>query len=319
MSVTVDSQVKRICIVNRLSPSNQLDQEKEILPTLRAIQKQLNEEFRNYWALSAKLYYCGPNVAAPTNMWSSFLLDSSDVAGALGYHDTRQDGIPQSKTFVKTAKNSGAKWSITLDHEILEMLADTWGMESFFQDFTSGMKRLVAKEVCDPCEADKYGYQKDGIWLSNFVTPYWYHSFKDIAEYDNEIRYDYRGIIKDSFTTLPGCHQSYYYIAGAPRGTPIQAWSSKNFKLGQVEEIYSDPQQNGWVITFKTPSEQLVKEFDITEDEVLGAIESAFNPPAGSRRDIRFKGYNHLQANNAPLETKLEDPIVGQNIIEIQI
>jgi intein/homing endonuclease len=667
MSTITDTQVKRVCIVNRLSSANQMDLNKEILPVLRAIQKQLNEEFKHYWGISAKLYYCPPNVAIPKNMWSSLLLDTSDVAGALGYHDANDNGIPQCKTFVKTVKNSRAQWSVTLDHEILEMLTDVWGMESFFQDFTSGMKRLVAKEVCltgdtkiplldgtqvpikdlvgrdhfwvyscdkdgkivpgkghsarltrkqslivevtldndekirctpdhlfllrdgtyeeasklkigqslmplyrrkevlfngskkgftkdydyeqvfdnsndewiythrmvqtycpkgyvrhhkdlnrfnnspenielmkwqdhsrlhrellseyakkwskemvekglhpfqrpdvrekveksgsarlreynktekhrkeaskvakiqifknvhnnpivkkivnelagkrlkeynktqkhkeeilayihsergieiasntakknnhqrwhvdrniinkekcelcalynhkvksvkvldrfedvyditvdkyhnfalssgvfvhncDPCEADKYGYQKDGILLSNFVTPYWLHPFEDIAEFDNDIRYDYRGIIKKSFTTLPGCHQSYYYIAGAPSGIPIQKWSSKTFNLGEVQEIYSQPQQNGWVISFKTPSEELVKEFDVTKEEVVEAIDAAFHPAPGSRRDIRFKGYRHLQTNTATnLEKKLEEPMVGKNILEIE-
>lgn len=316
---TLDSQIKRICVINRLSTANQLNQDQEIIPTLRAIQKQLNEEFKHYWGLGAKLYYAPPGVAAPTNMWSSLLLDTSDIAGALGYHDANAQGIPQCKTFIKTAKNSGAQWSATLDHEILEMLTDTWGMESFFQDFTSGMKRLVAKEICDMTEADKYGYKKDGILLSNFATQYWFHAFEDVAEYDNDIRYDYRGIIKKSFTTLPGCHQSYYYIAGAPRGIPIQNWSSKTFQLGEVQEIYSKSQQNsGWTITFKTPSKELVKEFDITKEEVIEAIDSAFNPPPGSRRDIRFKGYQHLQTNNnISQEKKLEEPVVGKNIIEI--
>lgn len=316
MSTTItDTQVKRICIINRLSTANQLNQDKDILPTLRAIQKQLNEEFKHYWGISAKLYYAPPGIAPPKNMWSMFLLDTSDVAGALGYHDANAAGIPQGKIFVKTVKNSGAKWSVTLSHEILEALVDPWGMTSFFQDFTSGMRRLVAMECCDPCEADKYAYQKDGIWVSNFVTPYWYHAFEDVAEYDNDIKYDYKGLIKKPFTTLPGCHQSYYYISGAPQGVSNNNWSSKNFKLGDVVEVYSNDSQvgetalkkRGWIISFKTPDPQLVQQFNITKEEVVKAIEDAFNPPEGSRRDIRFKGLSNVRINESQVH-QYEEP-----------
>jgi hypothetical protein len=315
MSTITDTQTKRICIINRLSASNQLSQDKDIIPALRAIQKQLNGEFKHYWGVSAKLYYCPPGITPPKNMWALYLLDTSDSPGALGYHDANAQGIPQGKVFVKTAKNSGAKWSVTTSHEILEMLIDPWGMTSFFQDFTSGMRRLVAMEVCDPCEADKYAYQIDGIWVSNFVTPYWYHPFEDIAELDNQIKYDYKGLINKSFTTLPGCHQSYYYISGAPQGIANNSWSSKNFKLGDVVEIVSNVdrvgvpalKKRGWVISFKTPDPKLVEKFNITKDEVLKAIEDAFNPPEGSRRDIRFKGLSNVRVNDSQVH-KDEEP-----------
>ena len=315
MSTTItDTQVKRICVINRLSTSSQMDQNKEIIPTLQAIQKQLNEEFKHYWGLGAKLYYAPPGIAPPKNMWSLFLLDTSDIAGALGYHDANSAGIPQGKVFVKTAKNSGAKWSITTSHELVEMLVDPWGMTNFFQDFTSGMRRLVAMECADPVEADKYGYQKDGIWVSNFVTPYWYHPFEDVAEYDNDLKYDFKGLIKKSFTTLPGCHQSYYYISGAPQGISNNKWSSKNFNLGDVVEIYSEPKvgeaalkKRGWTISFKTPDPQLVKQFNITKEEIITAIEDAFNPPEGSRRDIRFKGTSNVHLNESQVH-KDEEP-----------
>lgn len=307
MSTVTDTQIKRICIINRLSTANQLNQNTEILPALRAIQKQVNEEFKHYWGIGCKLYYAPPGITPPKNAWSVFLLDTSDSPGALGYHDANAAGIPQGKVFVKTAKNSGAKWTVTLSHEILEMLVDPWGMTNFFQDFTSGMRRLVAMEVCDPVEADKYAYKKDDIWVSNFVTPYWYHAFTDIAEFDNQLKYDYKGLLTRSFTTLPGCHQSYFYIAGAPQGVAIGSWSSKNFKLGDEVEIISNMEQvglpalkkRGWIVSFKTPNEELVKRFNITKEEVLDAMDSAFNPPEGSRRDIRFKGISNVRVNDS--------------------
>jgi hypothetical protein len=298
MSTTDDQTVKRVCIINKLSTANQLDLNRDILPGLRAIQTQLKNEFLKYWAVTAKLYYCPPGVTPPKDMWHMYLLDTSDIAGALGYHDANSQGIPQGKVFIGTVKKSKASWTVTLSHEIMEALVDPWGMTNFFQDYTSGMRRLVAMECCDPVEADKYGYKINDILVSNFVTPYWYHPFDDVAELDGNIKYDYKGLLNQSFKTLPGCHQSYYYISGAPKGTPINSWSSKNFQLGVEETIYA-PQQNGWIVSFKTPTRDMVKQYAISKEEVLEAIDSAFSPFEGSRRDIRFKGISRIQLNDS--------------------
>lgn len=292
-----DQAIKRICVVNRLQQTSISEQ--EIMKALKSLQDGLKKEFLYYHGFSAKLYYAGPTVKEPTNMWNMVLLDTSDVAGALGYHDNNSAGIPQGKIFCKTAKDYGANWTITLDHEIKEALADPWGMDAYF-DANNKYLRLIAWEVGDPCEADKYGYQNNGVGLSNFVTPFWKHPFNDTAELDSVIRYDARGLINRSFQTLPGCHQSYYYISGGPNGQ--SGWVDKNFKLGQLSDfkdeyelgqeldVYSDAQQGtNWHILFKTPTQKMIDEFKISIEEVFDAMDSAFNPPPGSRRDIRYK------------------------------
>lgn len=300
-----DQVVKKVCVVNRLDQANLSEQ--EIMNTLRAVQDGLKNEFMKYFGFSAKLYYCPKNVKEPLGFWNMFLLDSSDQAGALGYHDTNDQGLPQGKIFVKTTQDYGAHWSITLDHEIKEALADPWGQDSYFQD-TDTMKRLIAWEVGDPVEADKYGYQRNNIWLSNFVTPYWKHPFNDTAELDNNIRYDLMGQLKNSFEVSPGCHVSYYYISGGPNGQ--NGWIDQNFRgagasstekvkplekfselyeLGDEMNVYSYAIQGNWHICFKTPTQDMVDKHGIDKQEVKDAIHAAFNPAPGSRRDIRFK------------------------------
>jgi hypothetical protein len=328
-----DQAIKRICVVNRLQTVNLTDD--EIIKSLSAIQNGMKNEFLHYYGYSAKLYYANKTTQEPNNMWNMFLLDSSDVAGALGYHDSTAQGIPQGKIFVKTAQQYGAKWSITLDHEIKEAMSDPWGMESYFQDYGS-QKRLVAFENCDPVEADKYGYPgANNIMLSNFVTPYWKHPFNDTAELDSKIRYDAGGLLFSSFQTLPGCHQSFYYIQGGPNGQ--KGWIDKNYRsakpeimdikdgtleayqLGDEIDVYSQAQKGtNWHIMFRTPDQELIDGFGITKDEVLDAITNAFNPTEGSRRDIRFKmskmgGADNL-VKNSP---KFENIATGKDILEI--
>ena len=89
-----------------------------------------------------------------------FLMDTSDVSGALGYHD-ELNNLPYGKCFAKTvlqygpllwtANPSVPTFAQTVCHEVFEMLIDlycnTWAM-------LADNKTLYAYEVCDPVESN---------------------------------------------------------------------------------------------------------------------------------------------------------------------
>jgi hypothetical protein len=56
--------------------------------------------------------------------WLLSFFDTSDEAGALGYHDLSPAGTPLGKVFAKTDLMYGSLVSVTASHELLEMLAD---------------------------------------------------------------------------------------------------------------------------------------------------------------------------------------------------
>jgi hypothetical protein len=114
-----------------------------------------------------------------------FILDNSDEQDALGYHDLTPGGKPIGKSFAKTDIDNGANWTITLSHELLEMLADPWANLTIFNQTSRTAGRLLAMEVCDACEADKYGYQINGIWVSDFVYPAWFGIPGSISKLDH--------------------------------------------------------------------------------------------------------------------------------------
>lgn len=307
MSTFIDTQVKKICIVNQTSLKIT---DTEIITGLKAIQTQLNNEFKKYWAVSAKLAYCPKGVKPPSGYWLVYLLDNSEQADVMGYHDATTEGLPQGKIFMQTVARTRASWTVTVSHEIMEMLIDPWGMATFFQDY-GAKKRLIPLEVCDPVEADKYAYSINGIKVSNFVTPYWFHPFKEVAEYDGKVLYDYKGMLSESFEVLQGCHISYYQIQGYSQN---DAWVSKNFRLGVPQEI-EKPQKNGWSIMFKVPDIDFVKRFGVTKEELEEAIESAFFPSEGSRRDIRYKSKDEIKKNDKKVDKGLENK-EGEIIVE---
>lgn len=112
----------------------------------------------------------------PTNPkdWQVVILDDSDQAGALGYHDFTATTAPISKVFAKTDLDLGYNWTVTLTHELAEMAVDPFITRC---DQTSST-RVYATEVGDPVEADADGFtivvNNISVVCSDFALPGWF-------------------------------------------------------------------------------------------------------------------------------------------------
>jgi hypothetical protein len=142
----------------------------QVEATLPALQKQISDDFKAYWELNCTLSFLPKDQRLTPGWWQIVITDNPDQAGALGYHEMTSAGTPLGKIFAKLDLDNGYSWTVTLSHELLEMLADPWinwcavGSDS----------KIYALEVCDAVEADGLGYQIDGVPLSDFVTPAWF-------------------------------------------------------------------------------------------------------------------------------------------------
>jgi hypothetical protein len=143
-----------------------------------ALQMQVHRDFAPAWGIDADLSFVRSGAKPAAGSWWLVILDNSDVAGALGYHDVTDEGLPLGKVFAASDRQYGLQWTVTASHELLEMLADPEINLTIFvqRDATSG--DLYAYEVCDTCEADQYGYQISGVLVSDFVYPAWFESFR---------------------------------------------------------------------------------------------------------------------------------------------
>lgn len=150
-------------------------QDADIGPVLAALQIQASRDFAPVWGRDCDLLQTvfKQSTPPPAAAWWVALLDDSDQAGALGYHDLTPEGLPLAKVFAKTDQAYGLKWTVTVSHELLEMLGDPY-INLCAQDPGSG--DIYAYEACDAVEADGDGYAVNGIQLSNFVLPYWFTS-----------------------------------------------------------------------------------------------------------------------------------------------
>jgi hypothetical protein len=185
----------------------------EVQEAMAALQTQVHRDFGPTWGIDADLVFVPPGSDPPSGAWWLVILDTSDQAGALGYHDLTSQGLPLGKVFAKSDIDNGYIWTVTASHELLEELLDpdialaTLVEQPQQNGVGSGV--LYAYEVCDACEADQYGYKIDVTTVSDFVYPAWFESFWP----PGSTQFDHQNQIQRPFELLPGGYIGIYPIS----------------------------------------------------------------------------------------------------------
>jgi hypothetical protein len=171
-------------LVSIINESSVLTDE-QVIPVVAALQKQVSNDFAPVWGIDATLTFVAKGQKPNPQSWWLVLLDDSDQAGALGYHDLTDQGYPMGKVFCKTDLDNGSSWSCTVSHELLEMLGDPdINLCALYQDGRNSL--LYSYEVCDACEDDSFGYMIDGVLVSDFVYPSWFSPAAAASQYDKQ-------------------------------------------------------------------------------------------------------------------------------------
>jgi hypothetical protein len=161
---------------------------------LPALQTQWNRDLVPAWGIdAASLVLVAEHKAPRRGTWWLVFLDDSDQADALAYHDLTDDGLPISKVFVRSVRADRASLSVAASHELCEMAVDPW-LNNAYQDANGA---FWAGEVCDPVEADRYGYRIRGTLVSDFVTPDWF------SHDHSTTHFDFAGRTSKPFELLP--------------------------------------------------------------------------------------------------------------------
>ena len=197
---------------------------------VNALQKQVARDFFPLWGIDAQLNF-HPSKIAPADAWQLVILDDSDQADALGYHELTAQGLPLGKAFAASDIQAGTSWTITCSHELLEMLVDPDINTVAEQDNADGSINFYAKEVCDAVEADSLGYQigvpgpagSRIISVSDFVLPAWFGSGAGPM--------DFLGQVSAAFQLAAG---GYISLLKVPGGTGWQQVTA-NLKPGGPE------------------------------------------------------------------------------------
>lgn len=149
----------------------------------------------------------GTEHPANPHAWPVYLLDDSDQANALGYHDVLPDKRPVGKIFLSDTLNAGLDPHVTSSHEVLEIGGDPYCIGSFdIGRDPQNRQWLVASELCDMVEADEDGYDIEGVRVSNFATPNWF----DVTATDPAGWYDWNHQLGAPLTLRPGGYASVW-------------------------------------------------------------------------------------------------------------
>jgi hypothetical protein len=188
--------------------------DEDVQLALRAINRQLAEDFEPEWSMGAQLRLEGKSQKTPSKTSLPdlrgdailYLWDGSDVDDALGYHDLNFRGVPYGFVFTKLAKALDEDWTVTLSHEALEMAADpnvnllvhgphpTKSSQSVFYWY----------ETCDAVQSESYPI--DGIAVSNFLLPLYFTAGAEPGS-----RNDFLNRVPlSSFGINPGGYVGYY-------------------------------------------------------------------------------------------------------------
>ena len=183
----------------------------QLKPIVAAIQAQVHLDFFPAWGRDANLSLLdSPSLVNPHH-WLMTILNNSDQAGALGYHDMTASGLPIGKIFAETDLIYGSSLSVTISHEVMEMLADPW---ISLQVPDASRSLIYAYEVADACEDDQFGYKRENVLLSDFVYPSY---FQDPPPTPAP-RYDQLNHISAPFQVLSGGYMSYMDMTNLAKG-----------------------------------------------------------------------------------------------------
>jgi hypothetical protein len=205
-------------IISILNFTNGKIKDADLQSCIRAINRQIAEDFEPYWSFGAQLRLEGrtgtkPSKTALPDLRGDavlYLWDEVDVDDALGYHDSNQRGIPFGFVFTELSKKLGESWTVTLSHEALELVGDAQANLLVQGPHPAHPDQTVFHwfEMCDAVQAETY--QIDGVEVSNFVLPLYFTADEQPGGRNDFLSRPHDGKSLRSFGINPGGYVGFF-------------------------------------------------------------------------------------------------------------
>lgn len=200
--------------------------DEQVLNVVRAINRQLKEDFTPHWSWTAQVRMEGRSPLqegaaafdalkqSPQDLRGDaiiYLWDKiADVQDAVGYHDENNRGLPYGFVFTEIAKELDEPWSVTLSHEVLELVGDANVNTLAAGPHPKHPDRIVFHwyEMCDAVQADSY--KIDGVAVSNFVLPLYFTFGEQVGARNDFLNRKRRGKSLTSFGVNPGGYIGFF-------------------------------------------------------------------------------------------------------------
>ncbi|MFZ4478941.1 MAG: hypothetical protein ACOYNZ_03495 [Rhodoferax sp.] len=179
---------------------------------IRAVNRQIRDDFEPYWSFGATLRLEGsigkrPSVQTLGDMRGDavlYLVDGTNALEATGWHLANYRDIPYGVVFLGLCKQIKEAWSITLSHEALELVGDPMVNLLVEGNDPRDRRRRVFHmfEMCDAVQAESYPI--DGVEVSNFVLPSYFSIGEQIGRRNDFLGRAHQGKTLESFGMNPG-------------------------------------------------------------------------------------------------------------------
>jgi hypothetical protein len=205
-------------IISIFNFTNGKIKDEELQCAIRAINRQIGEDFEPYWSFGAQLRLEGKAGSKPSKTDLSdmrgdavlYLWDKTDVEDALGYHEANQRGIPYGFVFTELSKQLGESWTVTLSHEALELVGDAQANLLVQGPHPAHPDQVVFHwfEMCDAVQAESYSI--DGVGVSNFVLPLYFTEDEQASGRNDFLGRSVKGKTLRSFGLNPGGYIGFF-------------------------------------------------------------------------------------------------------------
>lgn len=194
---------------------------RSLMQAAAALQKQITRDFTPIWGLPATVDAFEDLASVPSDYHPVVVFgDPDELMGRLEFaiggeyaaqliDDFERDRLSglhlnafTRQPFALVAATD--TWSVTLSHEVLEMIADPFGnrLIAAAHPLTPGQRVKYLLEVCDPCQAT--WYPVNGVPVSDFYTPRYF----DPVAVDRS-RYSFTGALEAPLQILEGGYLSW--------------------------------------------------------------------------------------------------------------
>jgi hypothetical protein len=194
---------------------------RHLLQAAAAIQKQITRDFTPFWGLEATVDAFDDLRSVPSDYHPVVIFgDPDELIGRLEFaigpeytarlvDDFERDRLSGLHLNAFTRQpfalvQASDAWSVTMSHEVLEMIADPFGnrLVAAAHPLDPQVRVKYLLEVCDPCQV--MWYPVNGVPMADFCTPRYF----DPVRVDRS-RYSFTGAIEYPLQILDGGYLSW--------------------------------------------------------------------------------------------------------------
>lgn len=207
-------------IISVINHTNGKVADGDVQAAVRAVNRQITDDFMPYWGFGAQLRLEGKTGKKPNSQTLSdmrgeavlYLWDNIDVKDAAGYHENNFKGISYGIVHVDLSTQLDEPWQVTFSHEALELVGDpqTNLLVQGPHPDPAERKRTVFHwfEMCDAVQSETYLI--DGIPVSNFVLPLYFTEGEQPGSRNDFLGTLHNGKALGSFGVNPGGYVGFF-------------------------------------------------------------------------------------------------------------